>query len=201
LIVVNGFVSGERRDSYWYDYSSVATGFRSIIADARNWPALDGRSLSGHQADLFRTGDGAGGLADASAAVDADSTYDGRAVVVADLWNRGVLDVVIANQRGPLQIFRNEVAAGRHWIGFDLRGTESNRSAIGAEVRLYRDDIVQLQQVEGGSGFASQRDRRLHFGLGTTARVDSVVIRWPSGGRQTIGAPAADRMHAVTEAR
>jgi hypothetical protein len=201
LVVVNGFVSGEDRQSYWYDYSKVATGHRSIIADADNWPALAGRSLSGYQRDLFHVNDGAGGLVDASAAVVADSGFDGRGVAVADLWNRGMLDVIIANQRGPLQVLRNRVAPGRHWIGFDLRGTRSNRGAVGAELRLFWSGRTQRQQVEGGSGFAAQRDRRLHFGLGAATQVDSAVIRWPSGTRQVLRAPAADTLHVVTEPR
>ncbi|MEX2282909.1 MAG: CRTAC1 family protein [Gemmatimonadota bacterium] len=199
LVVANGQVSGEKRQSYWYDYSKVAAGYRSIIADARNWPPLNGRSLSGHQRDLFWANDGAGGLTDASSAVRGDSASDGRAVAVADLWNRGVLDVIIANQHGPLQVLRNRVAADRHWIGFELRGTHSNRSAIGTELRLFWNQRQQLQQVEGGSGFAAQRDRRLHFGLGSAAYVDSAVIRWTTGIRQTIRAPAVDRRHIVIE--
>lgn len=201
LVVANGFASGESRRSYWYDYSKVATGFRSIIADADNWPALEGRSLSGHQRDLFWANDGAGGLTDASGAVVGDSAWDGRAVAVADLWNRGVVDVLVANQRGPLQIFRNRVAPDRHWIGFVLSGTESNRSAIGAAVRLFWNGRQQVQQVDGGSGFAAQRDRRLHFGLGSSGAVDSAVVVWPSGIRQTLRAPAIDSLHVVIEAR
>jgi hypothetical protein len=53
--------------------------------------------------------------------------------------------------------------------------------------------------VDGGSGFASQNDRRLHFGLGRTTQVDSAVIHWPSGGVQTLAHPAVDRLHVVTE--
>ncbi len=201
LVVANGFVSGESRRSYWYDYSKVATGYRSIIGDADNWPALEGRSLSGYQRDLFWANDGAGGLTDASGAVRGDSAWDGRAVAVADLWNRGVLDVLVANQRGPLQLFRNQVAPGRHWIGFELQGTRSNRSAIGAVVRLFWDERQQVQQVDGGSGFAAQRDRRLHFGLGPATRVDSAVVVWPSGLRGTLLTPLVDRTHALVEGR
>lgn len=199
LIVVNGFVSGPERDSYWYDYSKVATGHRSIIADANNWPALRGRSLSGYQPDLFWLNDGAGGMIDASGAIGDDSGLDGRAVAVADLWNRGALDVVIANQRGPLRVLRNNVDPDRDWIGFDLRGTVSNRSAIGAQVRLFWNGRQQLQQVDGGSGFATQRDRRLHFGLGVSARVDSAVVRWPSGRTLTLRDPAVDTVHVIVE--
>ena len=201
LVVANGFASGESRRSYWYDYSKVATGYKSIIADADNWPALAGRSLSGYQRDLFWANDGAGGLADASGAVFGDSAYDGRAVAVVDLWNRGVVDVLVANQRGPLQVFRNRVAAGRHWIGFELTGTESNRSAIGAVVRIFWEGREQVQQVDGGSGFAAQRDRRLHFGLGGAARVDSAVVLWPSGLSRTVRAPDVDRTHTLVEGR
>ncbi len=199
LVVANGFVSGPKRQSYWYDYSKVATGYKSVIADADNWPALNGRSLSGYQRDLFWENDGAGGLEDASEAVEGNAPYDGRAVVVADLWNRGATDVIIANQRGPLQVFRDSVAPGRHWIELRLAGTTSNRSAIGAEARVFHGGHAQLQQVDGGSGFASQRERRLHFGLGPSTRVDSVVIRWPSGTRQVLREPAVDSLHVVVE--
>jgi len=72
------------------------------------------------------------------------------------------------------------VAPGNHWIAFKLVGTRSNRSAIGAEVTLETGATRQLQIVDGGMGFASQNDRRLHFGLGRTGRADRVVIRWPS---------------------
>ena len=89
---------------------------------------------------------------------------------MADLWNRGVLDVVVANQRGPLLIYKNTVTPENKWIEFALEGTASNRSAIGAQVTLYWNGQKQVQEVSGGSGFAAQNDRRLHFGLGKSRR-------------------------------
>ena len=80
-------------------------------------------------------------------------TYDGRAVALADLWNRGVLDVVVANQRGPLLIYKNTVTPENEWIEFELEGTSSNRSAIGAQVTLFWNGQQQVQEVSGGSGF------------------------------------------------
>jgi hypothetical protein len=201
LVVATGFVSGPDPRSYWYDYAKVATGHKSIIADAENWPPLEGRSLSGRQPNLFHVSDAAGGFVDASVAVRGDSAWDGRAVTVADLFNRGALDVIIANQRGPLQVYRNRVNPAHAWVAFDLRGTASNRSAIGAEARLFTGHRVQVQQVDGGSGFAAQRDRRLLFGLGTTTVIDSVAIRWPSGRIQVIQEPEANMLHTVFEAR
>jgi hypothetical protein len=199
LFVTNGYVSGETRDSYWYDYSLVAGGHRSIIADARNWPAMRGRSLSGYQEDRVWLNGGAGRFRDVTRAVGAVNTYDGRAVALADLWNRGVLDAVVANQRGPLLVYRTTATPKHGWIGFALEGTRSNRSAIGAEIRLYAAGLQQLRQIEGGNGFAAQNQRRVHFGLGTASVLDSIVIRWPSGIVQTITAPAVNTLHAVRE--
>src|SRR5437867_10038787 len=97
----------------------------------------------------------------------------------------------------------NAVERGNHWIAFKLEGggagTRSNRSAIGAEVTLEAGGTRQLKVVDGGSGFASQNDRRLHFGLGTAGRVDRAVIRWPSGTLQTLEHPTPDQLHVVTE--
>jgi hypothetical protein len=125
--------------------------------------------------------------------------YDGRAVAIADFGNRGVLDVVAANQRAPLLLYRNTIQPGNHWVQFDLEGTRSNRSAIGAQVRVYWNGQEQVQEVAGGSGFCAQNQRRLHFGLGRTQVIDRVEIRWPSGIRQTLESPAVDRLHKVKE--
>ncbi|MGH7577170.1 MAG: CRTAC1 family protein, partial [Longimicrobiales bacterium] len=198
--VANGFISGESRESYWYDYSLITGGNRSIIADARNWPAIRGRSLSGYQHDNLWLNDGAGRFHDVTRAVGAaGEAHDGRAVAFADLWNRGALDIIVANQRGPLLVYENTVTPGHGWIAYELEGTRSNRSAIGAEVHLYRDDVEHTQQVDGGNGFASQNQRRVHFGLGAAQQVDSVLIRWPSGARQRIESPEINTLHRIVE--
>jgi enediyne biosynthesis protein E4 len=199
LFVTNGFVSGETQESYWYDYSMVAGGHRNIIADAHNWPAMRGRSLSGYQEDRVWLNDGAGRFRDATPVLRSVTLHDGRAVAFADLWNRGVLDVVVAYQRGPLMVYKNTVAPSQGWIDFALEGTRSNRSAIGAEVQLYWGGMKQVQQIEGGNGFAAQNQRRAHFGLGTAAVVDSVTIRWPSGGVETMLSPTVNTLHRVKE--
>ena len=199
LVVTNGYVSGETRESYWYDYSMVVGGHRNIIADASNWPAVRGRSLSGYQEDRVWLNDGSGRFRDVTRAVGAANTSDGRAVAFADLWNRGALDAVVANQRGPLLVYRTTATPSHGWIEFALEGTRSNRSGIGAEVLLYADGQRQLRQVEGGNGFAAQNQRRVHFGLGAASAVDSVVVRWPSGAAQVITAPAANAIHDVRE--
>ena len=199
LYVTNGYVSGAKGRDYWYDFSKVAGGNSVIISDAANWPAMNGRSLSGYQQKRVWINDGAGKFSDVAQAAGVTDTHDGRSVALVDLWNRGVLDVVVANQRGPLLIYRNTVKPENNWIGFALEGTTSNRSAIGAQLHLYWNGQGQIQEVSGGSGFCAQNQRPLHFGLGKNARIEKVEIRWPSGKMQTINAPQAGKVHFVKE--
>ena len=178
---------------------AVATGNKEIIGDVRNWPAMKNRSLSGFQQKRVWTGDGAGRFTDVAQAVGASDRYDGRAVAVADLWNRGAMDVVVANQRGPLLVYKNTPDPKNNWVAFDLEGSKSNKSAIGAQVTLFWDGMKQVQAVTGGSGFCAENDRRLHFGVGKATQVEKAVIRWPSGTTQTITAPALKTLHKVKE--
>src|SRR5438094_4841078 len=181
--------------------SKVAGANGNVFEDARNWPAIGTASLSGYERSRVLVNRGLAGWTDVAAAVGVTDEYDGRAVVLVDLFNRGVLDVVVANQNQPALVYKNSVLPGNHWIAFKLVGTRSNRSAIGAEVTVEAGATRQLQTVDGGMGFASQNDRRLHFGLGRSGRADRVVIRWPSGTVQTIEHPAVDQLHIVTEPR
>jgi hypothetical protein len=143
--------------------------------------------------------DGAGKFIDVAQAVGVTDTYDGRSVALVDLWNRGVLDVVVANQNGPLLVYKNTVSPENEWVEFQLEGTKSNRSAIGAQITLFWNGQEQVQEVSGGSGFSAQNDRRLHFGLGKNPRIEKAVIRWPSGKVQTIEQPAVHQLHTVKE--
>ncbi|HEY0006140.1 MAG TPA: CRTAC1 family protein [Pyrinomonadaceae bacterium] len=199
LYLTNGYVSGQKGTDYWYDFSKIAGGNSNIIADAANWPAMDGRSLSGYQQKRVWINDGAGRFINVAQAVGATDTFDGRSVALADFGNRGVLDVVVANQRGPLLFYRNEVATENNWIEFELEGTASNRSAIGAQVTLYWNGQRQVQEVSGGSGFCAQNQRRLHFGLGRNALIEKAEIRWPSGKMQILERPSAGQLLKVKE--
>jgi hypothetical protein len=199
LFITNGYVSGDRNRSYWYGFSKVAGANGNLFEDTKNWPAIGTASLSGYERSAVLVRHGDSGWVDVAARVGVTDEYDGRAVALVDLFNRGVLDVVVANQNQPALVYKNSVVPGRHWITYHLVGSRSNRSAIGAEVTLYAGDTRQLQVVTGGVGFASENDRRLHYGLGATALIDSVVIRWPSGTRQVVEQPAADQLHTVRE--
>src|SRR5215210_7901931 len=199
LYLVNGYVSADRNMNYWYDFSKIAGGNSTIISDAAHWPAMDGRSLSGYQQKKVWLNDGAGKFVNVAQAVGVSDVFDGRAVALVDLWNRGVLDVVVANQKGPLLIYKNTVTPENKFISFELEGAASNRSAIGAEVRLFWDGHQQVQQVSGGSGFCSQNQRRLHFGVGKNPQIEKAEIRWPSGKIETIEKPSVGQLYKIKE--
>jgi enediyne biosynthesis protein E4 len=106
---------------------------------------------------------------------------------------------VVVNQQGPLLLYKNTVVPDHAWIAFELEGRDSNRSAIGTQVRLFWNGQEQVQEVSGGSGFGAQNQRRVHFGLGKATHIEKVVIRWPSGKVQTLTAPQIGQLHQLKE--
>jgi hypothetical protein len=160
---------------------------------------MNNRSLSGYQQKRVWINDGAGQFKEVAQIVGVTDVYDGRSVALADFTNSGKLDAVVANQKGPALLYKNTVSPDNNWIDFELEGSASNRSAIGAQVRVFWGGQRQAQEVTGGSGFCAQNQRRLHFGLGKNAKVDRVEIRWPSGKTQTISAPETNKIHKLKE--
>jgi len=146
-------------------------------------------------------------FADLAITAGIDDRYNGRGVAVLDYDNDGALDLCIANQGEPSLLYRNRLertAAGPHWLGLtlvgrpDLAGTEgahahtSTAGAIGARAVLVSGDRTQTLEVSGGTGYSSQSETRLHFGLGDRVRADQVTVTWPSGRVQTFSGPALD---------
>ncbi|HUY31433.1 MAG TPA: CRTAC1 family protein [Pirellulales bacterium] len=212
LYLTNGYVSANQAKSYWYDYGKIAGGLKGLINDAEYWPPIGDQSLAGHQAKCVWLNKG-GDFIDVAVAVGAADVYDGRAVALGDLFNQGALDVVVANQKGPLLLYRNTVAPGRDWVQFELVGGAkpgresgwSNRSAVGAELLLsWRQGAEgppreQVQVVSAGDGYASQSMFRLHFGLGENATIQRAAIKWPSGRTRTLVDLAPGRLHRIEE--
>ncbi|NKB68598.1 MAG: T9SS type A sorting domain-containing protein [Candidatus Latescibacteria bacterium] len=115
----------------------------------------------------------------------------------ADYDNDGFLDLAVVNLQHPEALLRNRGNA-RHWLHLHLVGTQSNRSAIGARVRVVAGDLVMLRQVNGGGGYDSPPPS-LHFGLGRQRLVDSLEIRWPSGLFTRLEALEADQHLRIIE--
>ena len=110
-----------------------------------------------------------------------DKPRVGRGLAYADFDRDGDLDVLMTTNNGPAVLFRNDQLAGNHSVRFELRGTESNRDAIGAKVQVFAGDLHQSRMVRGGSSYLSQSELPLTCGLGNRDKIDSVVIDWPSG--------------------
>ena len=199
LFVVNGFISADSTKSYWYHMSKIAGANSRLFEDAASWPTFGNLSLSGYEPSRLYLNRGVGGWVDVARAVGVRDRLDGRAVALADLSNRGVLDVVVANQNQPAILYRTYPDSGNNWIAFSLAATRSNRSAINAEIVVEAGGITQRRVVDGGMGFASQNDRRPHFGVGRASWVDRVVIHWPSGERQVLHNLAVNQFHTIRE--
>lgn len=202
LYVANGFISAKKNTSYWYDYSKVTGGNSTIIGDAKNWPDMQGKSQSGYEEDKVWLNNSDGLFEDVSGKVCPPATYDGRAVALADLWNRGVLDVIVANQNNIPLVYKNDPRNDNHWIDFDLVGKVSNADAVGAKVMVeWGGGKKQVQVVTGGMGFSSQNQHRLHFGLGESDKADKVTVYWPSGHVDTIEHPEINKLHIIKETK
>src|SRR5213592_4088569 len=197
LFVANGFISADSTRDYWYAMSKIAGAQGNIFEDAKNWPPIGTASLSGYERSRVLLNRGQAGFLDVAPEAGVTDVLDGRGVAMADLLNRGLLDVVMANEKARALVYRN-TANPAHWVELKLVGTRSNRSAIGAEVTVEIGPGRQRQVVDGGSGFCSQNDRRLHFGLGDQ-RLGRVTIRWPSGTEQVLNGLAIDQLHVITE--
>jgi Flp pilus assembly protein TadD len=123
-----------------------------------------------------------------------------RGAAFGDLDNDGDIDAVVTDYNSPAHFLRNEGGNRNHWMGLNLRGTRSNRDAIGARVKITTAaGRVQYAAVSTAGSYLSANDRRLFFGLGRESAVREIEIRWPSGLAQTLTAPAIDHISEVVE--
>ena len=122
-----------------------------------------------------------------------------RGLAAGDLFNDGNVDIVVEDLTGEPMILRNSGVPGRHWASFELQGTSSNRLAIGARIGIVADGMTQTEEIHSGGSYLSQNDLRVHFGLNTATRIDSVTISWPSGKMETLKNLDADKFYSVLE--
>jgi tetratricopeptide (TPR) repeat protein len=121
---------------------------------------------------------------------------DSRAFAFTDIEGDGNVDLVLKSRLGPqVRVFQNTCGVGRQTMVFSLRGTKSNRDAIGARVEV----DGQVKWLSAGSAYLSQHTKRLHFGLGGRERAEKVRIYWPSGEVQELAPLAAGFHYEVTE--
>jgi hypothetical protein len=105
----------------------------------------------------------------------------GRGAAFVDLDNDGDIDIVVNNVHDTPDLFRLTSDPSNHWVTIKLVGTTSNRSGIGARVRVRSAGGTQMDEVRGGGSYYAQNDLRVHFGLGKDTKIDVVEVRWPNG--------------------
>ena len=146
----------------------------------------EGFSFSGYERDPLYLNLGTKKFVDISGVSGIDSITDGRAGVFADFDNDGDLDVFSTVIQGQSHLlFRNNVGHESNWLRVSLAGgAKSGRDAFGAVVRVKTSAGTLTKIKDGGSGFISQHDPRLLFGLGRDARAASIQVTWPHGARE-----------------
>lgn len=186
---------GNSLGSTWLDY------------DNDGWLDLFVGRAGGSVADILYRNNGDGTFSrvfplDAGPIVSVRGFTSG--VTVADYDNDGDLDVYSPNASGTDFLFRNEVGQDNNWLHVTTVGTESNRSGIGALVRVKATidgiPLWQMRHVEGGpSGDRAQNPLRLHFGLGDATTIDSLVVQWPRGQVETWTNVTVNQFLTLTE--
>ena len=140
---------------------------------------------------LFECREAPGQFVEAGRALGCDGVEDGRGVAVADLNADGLLDIVVSNNNGPPSLFINRLENAGNWLQIRLIGGDRcNRDAIGARVEVVINSAGNARRmarwIEAGSGYASQSEGRLHFGLGQATQMESLLITWPDGEQQKL---------------
>jgi hypothetical protein len=219
LYVVNGWVSAGPQ-SYVPDIFEMIVRPGVDLADARSWPPMGTKSLSGYEKKKLYHNEGGQLFRDEAARHGLDSLRDGRGIVVADFDNDGRMDLFVTNANAEPYLYHNVLPTGAHWLELELEGRKSNRDAVGTKVWVTpaegargsdghpggraggppdRPAWRMLRFVDGGNGFAAQSTKRLHFGLGAAAVAELVEVEWPSGLRQRFGGVPADHIYRLVE--
>ena len=180
-------------------------GFKDLlIVNGHVFPEVDRLKLDIHykeRAILYRNlGNGKFEDISETAGPGILEAHSARGAAFGDLENNGRVAVLVNNQNEPPSLLKPGGGNANHWVTLKLTGTKANRSAIGARVTLTAGGRTQMDEVRSGGSYLSQNDLRLHFGLGTATRVDTVEIEWPGGLHQVERMVPVDRVVSITEA-
>ena len=174
-----------------------------ILVNGHVYPEVDKYHLgsSYQEPRILYHNNGNGTFTDISASAGPGITTaaSSRGLAVGDLWNDGKLSAVISNMNARPSLLVNQVRSPNHWIGIKAVGTRSNRDAIGARVRIKIGKRTLVDEVRSGGSYISNNDMRLHFGLGSATKIDSLEIRWPNGVVERFDGLSMDKIHALKE--
>jgi len=209
LYIANGMISGPSRDDlesfFWQQVvsHSPATAHPTPAYEL-GWNAInelirsDG-TWAGHLRNVLFYNNGDGTFSNISGAVGLDFSDDSRAFALADFDHDGRLEIALKSRAGPqLRILRCEATDLGNALALRLRGTKSNRDAIGTVVIIETTEGRQMKMLQAGTGFPSQHTKEIFFGMGKAASARA-EIRWPSGSIQHFEALPANHRIEIEE--
>jgi Flp pilus assembly protein TadD/peroxiredoxin len=215
LYIANGYISGpEISRGASEDISSffwrqvVAKSPPSSLPSARyeqGWNAINelirsDATWNGYERNVFYANNRDGTFSEVSGVTGLDFPDDSRAFALADLDHDGRVEIILKNRNAPqLRILRNAMKELGNAVAFRLRGTKSNRDAIGASVTVEIGALRQAKFLQAGSGFLSQHTKELFFGVGSAEGTVHATVRWPSGLTQTFTAVPVNRRIEIQE--
>ncbi len=164
-----------------------------------SWEAIynlidEGASWSGEERNCTFLNTRGSVFANASAATGLDFPDDSRAVAMVDWDLDGRLDMWVTNRTAPrIRFLHNQSRSAHHFVMFRLRGTTANRDAIGARIEVTLTGGAKLiRTLHAGDSYLAQSSKWVHFGLGETAGIEKVSVRWPGGALESFDGVSAD---------
>ena len=168
-------------------YENGWNALNQFIREEYSWSGREPNVLHVRRGERYFDFSGVSGL---------DYAEDSRAFAIADFDGDGRADPILKSRLGPqVRVLQNNCAGENRSIAFRLRGTKSNRDAIGARIQVGR----QTKWMEAGSGFLSQHSKTILFGMGSMDSVERMRIAWPSGVVQEFTGLGAGRTYSITE--
>jgi hypothetical protein len=183
-----------------------------LLANGHVYPEVDSQHLGSNfrEPRILYHNNGNGTFTDISTSAGPGITAvsSSRGLAVGDLWNDGRVSAVISNMNAPPSLLVNDLRNGNHWIALETAGTsfsaaslryKSNRDGIGAKLTVKVGARILVEEARSGSSYISNNDKRVHFGLGQSTKVDWVEVRWPSGGTERFENLAVDSIQTLKE--
>ncbi|HLK58361.1 MAG TPA: CRTAC1 family protein, partial [Chthonomonadaceae bacterium] len=163
-----------------------STNYRQSLQLFRNRGLTEGKRVTFE--DVSRQG-----------GADFGRTLVGRGLAIGDFDNDGRMDLLVVDSEGKPLLLHNQVQSANHWLGVRLIGTRSNRDGYGAILRLQAGGLRQTRLCHADGSYMSSSDPRVHFGLGSAARVEELIVQWPSGQTDRLSSIPVDRYITLRE--
>ena len=174
-----------------------------LLVNGHVYPEVDSQHLGSSYKEprILYHNNGDGTFTDISASGGAAITTaaSSRGLAVGDLWNDGRMSAVISNMNAAPSLLVNQIRNSNHWVAIHAVGTKSNHDGIGARIRVKVAARILVDEVRSGSSYISNSDTRVHFGLGSTDKIEWIEIRWPSGLTERFRNVPVDKIQTLTE--